>query len=244
MKERPESEAYEALRGPRSKFRRGPRPSARAVPRPPHTAAAAAPSAGSSWGQSNLSSQSASSNVISVAMHTGGDDVGRGAHASTFWGVASPSAAGREVSQIRSGGRGKRNQKAAWVHPCVYRGGPTAPSVIMLCVGSSLRVEGRRRQPVYQLTGLGFIPARAGAGPSWSISRQALLFLLTGLQARTVMEGLGTIPGRQLVLHGAVISLVVVVTRFLWVYPEPICRAGWPGRSAPAIPPSRGGHRS
>ena len=73
---------------------------------------------------------------------------------------------------------------------------------------------------------------------------EALLFLLTGLQARTVMEGLGDIPWERLVLHGAIISLVVVVTRFLWVYPVaylPRWMARAIGSRNPAI---RGEHRS
>ena len=47
---------------------------------------------------------------------------------------------------------------------------------------------------------------------------EALLFLLTGLQAPTILEGLGDIPWQWLVLQGAIVSLVVVVTRFIWVY--------------------------
>jgi monovalent cation/hydrogen antiporter len=46
-----------------------------------------------------------------------------------------------------------------------------------------------------------------------------LIFLLTGLQARTVAAGLDTATLWQLVLHGLVISLVVIIVRFLWVFP-------------------------
>lgn len=46
-----------------------------------------------------------------------------------------------------------------------------------------------------------------------------LIFLLTGLQARTVAAGLDAATLWQLVLHGLVISFVVIVVRFLWVFP-------------------------
>jgi monovalent cation/hydrogen antiporter len=46
-----------------------------------------------------------------------------------------------------------------------------------------------------------------------------MIFLLTGLQARTVATGLDAATLRQLVLHGVIISAVVIVVRFLWVFP-------------------------
>jgi len=46
-----------------------------------------------------------------------------------------------------------------------------------------------------------------------------LIFLLTGLQARTVAAGLDAATLWQLVLHGLLISAVVIVVRFLWVFP-------------------------
>jgi CPA1 family monovalent cation:H+ antiporter len=46
-----------------------------------------------------------------------------------------------------------------------------------------------------------------------------LIFLLTGLQARTVAAGLDAATLWQLVLHGVLISIVVIVVRFLWVFP-------------------------
>jgi monovalent cation/hydrogen antiporter len=46
-----------------------------------------------------------------------------------------------------------------------------------------------------------------------------MIFLLTGLQARTVAAGLDAATLRQLVLHGVIISAVVIVVRFLWVFP-------------------------
>jgi monovalent cation/hydrogen antiporter len=48
---------------------------------------------------------------------------------------------------------------------------------------------------------------------------EALVFLLTGLQARTVVDGLGDAQWERLVLNGAIISLVVILIRFVWVYP-------------------------
>src|ERR1043165_8351659 len=48
---------------------------------------------------------------------------------------------------------------------------------------------------------------------------EALLFLLTGLQARTVVESLGNADWAQLVLHSAIIVFLVVAVRFVWVYP-------------------------
>jgi len=46
-----------------------------------------------------------------------------------------------------------------------------------------------------------------------------LIFLLTGLQARTVAAGLDAATLKQLTVHGLVISAVVIVVRFLWVFP-------------------------
>lgn len=45
------------------------------------------------------------------------------------------------------------------------------------------------------------------------------IFLLTGLQTRVVMEGLGSMPWGRLLLYAAAISGVVIVVRFLWVFP-------------------------
>ena len=45
------------------------------------------------------------------------------------------------------------------------------------------------------------------------------IFLLTGLQARTVAEGLDAATIRQLVLDGVLVSAIVILVRFLWVYP-------------------------
>jgi CPA1 family monovalent cation:H+ antiporter len=46
-----------------------------------------------------------------------------------------------------------------------------------------------------------------------------MIFLLTGLQARTVAAGLDRATLSQLLLQGVVISVVVIVVRFVWVFP-------------------------
>jgi len=46
-----------------------------------------------------------------------------------------------------------------------------------------------------------------------------MIFLLTGLQARTIASGLDTATLWSLVLQGLVISVVCIVVRFLWVFP-------------------------
>lgn len=46
-----------------------------------------------------------------------------------------------------------------------------------------------------------------------------LIFVLIGLQLRNVMAGISNYPVRSLVIYGAVISLVVIVVRFIWVIP-------------------------
>jgi CPA1 family monovalent cation:H+ antiporter len=56
----------------------------------------------------------------------------------------------------------------------------------------------------------------------WDITSTVItgtIFLLTGLQARTVAAGLDAATLWQLVLHGIWISLIVIVVRFLWVFP-------------------------
>lgn len=45
------------------------------------------------------------------------------------------------------------------------------------------------------------------------------IFLLTGLQARTVAAGLEAVTIRQLVLDGVLVSVIVILVRFLWVFP-------------------------
>lgn len=46
-----------------------------------------------------------------------------------------------------------------------------------------------------------------------------LIFVLIGLQLRSVMQGIGEYPLPSLLLYGAVISIVVIVVRFVWVVP-------------------------
>jgi monovalent cation/hydrogen antiporter len=48
---------------------------------------------------------------------------------------------------------------------------------------------------------------------------EALLFLLTGLQVRTVIESLGKANWGELALQGLAISFLVILIRFVWVYP-------------------------
>ncbi len=51
----------------------------------------------------------------------------------------------------------------------------------------------------------------------WGI--EALVFLLTGLQARAVVLGLAQGDWTQLLIAGALVSATVVLVRFVWVYP-------------------------
>jgi NhaP-type Na+/H+ or K+/H+ antiporter len=77
---------------------------------------------------------------------------------------------------------------------------------------------------------------------------EALLFLLTGLQARIIAESLGEADWGRLVLHGGVISVLVIVIRFVWVYPAaylPVWlfrspRPSWQGTFAIAFTGIRG----
>ena len=46
-----------------------------------------------------------------------------------------------------------------------------------------------------------------------------LLFLVTGLQLKLVLHHTSEIPASTLLYYGALISAVVIVTRFIWVYP-------------------------
>jgi CPA1 family monovalent cation:H+ antiporter len=48
---------------------------------------------------------------------------------------------------------------------------------------------------------------------------EGMVFLITGLQARTLFERIGSYSLSELALSAAVISAVVVVTRFVWIYP-------------------------
>ncbi|MGA2397057.1 MAG: Na+/H+ antiporter [Steroidobacteraceae bacterium] len=46
-----------------------------------------------------------------------------------------------------------------------------------------------------------------------------MVFLLTGLQARTLFAGVRDHPAAELVVSAVVVSAVVIATRFIWMYP-------------------------
>jgi monovalent cation/hydrogen antiporter len=48
---------------------------------------------------------------------------------------------------------------------------------------------------------------------------EGMVFLITGLQARTVVSRIGDYPLSQLAISAAVITTVVVVARFVWIFP-------------------------
>jgi CPA1 family monovalent cation:H+ antiporter len=48
---------------------------------------------------------------------------------------------------------------------------------------------------------------------------EGLVFLLTGLQARTLLDRIGHLPARELLVSAAVICVVVIVARFVWMFP-------------------------
>ena len=48
---------------------------------------------------------------------------------------------------------------------------------------------------------------------------EGMVFLITGLQARTLMSRIGHYPLSELLMSAAIISIVVIVTRFVWMYP-------------------------
>jgi len=48
----------------------------------------------------------------------------------------------------------------------------------------------------------------------------SLIFILIGLQLRSVIEGIGDYPTGTLALYGVVISLVVIAVRFVWILPR------------------------
>jgi len=52
---------------------------------------------------------------------------------------------------------------------------------------------------------------------TWSI--EALVFLLTGLQARAVVSAISAEGWNRALLAGALVSLTVIVVRFIWVFP-------------------------
>jgi monovalent cation/hydrogen antiporter len=48
---------------------------------------------------------------------------------------------------------------------------------------------------------------------------EGLVFLITGLQARTLIAHIGHYSIAELVIPAVVVSVVVIVTRFVWIYP-------------------------
>jgi monovalent cation/hydrogen antiporter len=48
---------------------------------------------------------------------------------------------------------------------------------------------------------------------------EGAIFLLTGLQARAVLDGLEAMPWTQLVFYALAVSGVAIVVRFIWVFP-------------------------
>ena len=48
---------------------------------------------------------------------------------------------------------------------------------------------------------------------------EGLVFLITGLQARTLVSGMRGYSISELVIAGFVVSAVVIATRFIWMYP-------------------------
>jgi monovalent cation/hydrogen antiporter len=48
---------------------------------------------------------------------------------------------------------------------------------------------------------------------------EGTVFLITGLQARTLLSRIGHYPVSELVIAAAIISIVVIVARFVWIYP-------------------------
>ena len=46
-----------------------------------------------------------------------------------------------------------------------------------------------------------------------------MVFLITGLQARAVVAGIGSYSVSELAVSAATVSAVVIVARFVWIYP-------------------------
>lgn len=88
-------------------------------------------------------------------------------------------------------------------------------SGVVACVAAGLYVSWNGRtliRPDTRLQGF-FIWSLV----TWVI--EALLFLLTGLQARTVIAGLAGDGLERALWAGLIVSLTVIVVRFIWVYP-------------------------
>ncbi len=50
----------------------------------------------------------------------------------------------------------------------------------------------------------------------------SLIFILLGLQLRSVIQGIGEYPAATLALYGVVVSLVVILVRFVWILPSSV----------------------
>lgn len=61
-----------------------------------------------------------------------------------------------------------------------------------------------------------------------------LIFILIGLQMRSVMNGMDDYSGTELFLYGAVVSIVVIVVRFIWVLPSSLLAHFLSGKVAEA----------
>ena len=48
---------------------------------------------------------------------------------------------------------------------------------------------------------------------------EGMVFLITGLQARPLLSGIGNHSASELALSAAIVSAVVILTRFIWMYP-------------------------
>lgn len=55
--------------------------------------------------------------------------------------------------------------------------------------------------------------------PTLSFGIQSILFLLIGLDLHVILEKISSIPSKSLLLYSVAVILVVVIGRFLWVYP-------------------------
>ncbi|ANI87853.1 Na+/H+ antiporter [Arachidicoccus ginsenosidimutans] len=67
--------------------------------------------------------------------------------------------------------------------------------------------------------------SRLMADSMWDIVMfilNGLIFVLIGLQLRSVMDGIKDYPARELILYGLGISLIVIIVRFVWIIPPMI----------------------
>ena len=55
---------------------------------------------------------------------------------------------------------------------------------------------------------------------------EGMIFLITGLQARTLIAGISNYSISELAISAAVVSAVVIVARFVWIYPARTSHAG------------------